>query len=144
MNAPVPLCPLTANRTQASRTSTAATPGARTSSRAAGKAGLSVAVAGTSAQSALPTSQLCSTLNQSVPGFEVSVPRTTNSARSAAGRADRDESARQETLPGEVDSVQPGRGSALLHAEAVGDADRDAGGAALRRLQAWPTRKAAA
>ncbi len=104
---------------------------------------MSVAAAGTSAQSALPTSQLCSTLNQSVPGFAVSVPRTTNSARSAAGSAEWAESARQETLPGDVASVQPGRGSAFCTLKPSGM--RTVMPVVLRApLQAWPTRKAAA
>ena len=104
---------------------------------------MSVAAAGTSAQSALPTSQLCSTLNQSVPGFEVSVPLDDDSARSAAGSADRAESARQATLSGAVASVQPGRGSAFCTLKPSGT--RTVMPVVLRApLQAWPTRNAAA
>jgi hypothetical protein len=148
MKAPVPLWPGTDWRTQPSRTSTVATPCATTSSFAAGLLSPAVELpdAGTSAQSTLPTSQVCSTLNHSGPGVPGTLPRSTNSARSLPGSASCGVSAIQRTSPSPLpfctSSFQPLRACASLSTKPLGR--RTARPVvALAPSQAWPTRKAA-
>jgi|GEM_PF-4687651 len=150
MKAPVPLWPGTDWRTQPSRTSTVATPCATTSSFAAGlfRPAVELPEAGTSAQSAAPTSQVCSTLNHSVPGVDGTLPRSTNSARSLPGSAFPGVSAVQRTSPSPsfapfcTSSFQPLRACASLRMKPLGR--RTARPVvALAPSQAWPTRKAA-
>src|SRR3954462_490114 len=115
----------------------AATPGASTSRCGAGYSGLGPSAVGTVAQSDWPASQVCSALNQSVPGLPGSFPTTVKLAGDVPGNAALASLAVHVTSRGLVLSVQPSRGSARTNLKPAGSCTASAV-VAVAPLHAWP------